>query len=663
MPASLVVTLLLSAPLLSVLTRPAWAADPMAFVAAGDWAAAEAAVARAPDPVARQLVTFYRLLTPGAATPGQIAAFRAANPDWPDQFELARRFQQALAADADPADAARFCVPGRITLPAALAQCARLLTGSAAVAAARAAWAHGLDDPAFARRWATHFTAADAAARFRVTLRTDPSAARALIPRLAAAARAPAMAALALRTGAADAQTRIRALPGADQDRPGLALAEARALTSDHPNRALAFWRAHGFAAERAAAPARRAAFWAARQALARALLAAGNAAEAYTMADDRMQTAPAPVASSGFLSGFIALTALHRPALAAADFDRLAVSHAAITSARRQYWLARAAAAAGAAPAGAYRAAGAYPTTFYGQLAARALGQSPIARVAAIADPAFTRAQAIRFTGHELVRAALLLAAWHQPGRARAFLFRMAQVAPDLAEQTLAARLALALGIPETAVFIARRIGLEGGMLPETGWPMAADPPQAPTGAPPQGVGPGGVGQEGVGQGVALGAAQPAVILALIRQESSFDPGAISPSGARGLMQLMPATAAQVARALGVRITTVALTTDRERNIRLGSAYFSQLLARYDGSLPLAVAAYNAGPRRVDQWLAANGDPRGHPNRMIDWIERIPFGETRNYVQRVLENMVVYLAHTGTAAPALLAQWMPGPK
>jgi soluble lytic murein transglycosylase len=148
------------------------------------------------------------------------------------------------------------------------------------------------------------------------------------------------------------------------------------------------------------------------------------------------------------------------------------------------------------------------------------------------------------------------------------------------------------------------------------------------------------------------------AVALGLIRQESSFDSSTISPAGARGLMQLMPGTAATVAHQIGITTTPVALVFDPRQNMRLGTAYLREMLDRYGGSLPMAFAAYNAGPRRVDQWLAENGDPRAGPIDMIDWIELIPFGETRDYVQRVLENVVIYRARLGEATPTLLPQW-----
>ncbi len=148
----------------------------------------------------------------------------------------------------------------------------------------------------------------------------------------------------------------------------------------------------------------------------------------------------------------------------------------------------------------------------------------------------------------------------------------------------------------------------------------------------------------------------------AITRQESNFDASAVSSANARGLMQLLPSTAQEVARRIGLRHTPGMLTSDPTHNIRLGSAFLAELLTRFDGAVPLAAAAYNAGPRRVDEWLASYGDPR-LPNGpdIRDWIEQIPFAETRNYVQRVVENLVVYRARDpeGATRPHPLAGMM----
>jgi soluble lytic murein transglycosylase len=145
------------------------------------------------------------------------------------------------------------------------------------------------------------------------------------------------------------------------------------------------------------------------------------------------------------------------------------------------------------------------------------------------------------------------------------------------------------------------------------------------------------------------------ALLLAVARQESQFDPSAISPAGARGLMQLMPATARAVARELEIAFRADALLAEPAYNLRLGAHYLSRQLERF-GEPALALAAYNAGPGRVEAWLAQYGDPRGRGRHaLVDWIERIPFRETRNYVQRVLEGAEVYRWLLAERAPPLL--------
>jgi soluble lytic murein transglycosylase len=141
-------------------------------------------------------------------------------------------------------------------------------------------------------------------------------------------------------------------------------------------------------------------------------------------------------------------------------------------------------------------------------------------------------------------------------------------------------------------------------------------------------------------------------LVHAIARQESQFAQNAISHAGARGLMQLMPGTAREEANRAGIQYMQASLIDDASYNIRLGSNHIDRLLVRYNGSVPLALAAYNAGPGNVNKWLASNGDPRNGRIDWIDWIERIPFSETRGYVHRVLENAVVYEALHPDKAP-----------
>jgi soluble lytic murein transglycosylase len=179
----------------------------------------------------------------------------------------------------------------------------------------------------------------------------------------------------------------------------------------------------------------------------------------------------------------------------------------------------------------------------------------------------------------------------------------------------------------------VARQAGLHGVMLPDAGWPAPYEPPG--------------------------GALDPAIALGVMRQESSFDPDAVSPAGAQGLMQLMPATAAAVARALPAAPggpDADAPLTDPRANMRLGTTYLTGLIGQFRGALPVALAAYNAGPSRAAAWLAGR-DPQSLD--IVDWIEAIPFDETRNYVQRCLEGITLYAARRDGAFSDPLAPWL----
>lgn len=630
-----------------LLVLPARADTILEELRADHWANAEAAIAGYADPVAGKLVAFARMLTPGAAGAGEIAAFMAENPDWPWPAQLAKRRDDALAAEPDDAKAADLC--GRIhpQVAAAALRCADAYAHAgdtaAATAAARQAWTAGIDDQIgesrFLQRWSSAPTEADQWQRFERLMTADLGAAARQAPRLAATDRALAEARLALRRDAPGAPAQLAALSPAQRADPELFLDLARWLRrAGQLPAALALWKADGEQAERKAPADRLAAFWSERDQLARDLLHAGDAAGAYAVASGQQQHAPEQIADAEFLAGFIALRKLNDAALAARHFAALAeASKSVISDARAHYWLGRAAAARhdDAAARTEYAAAAAWPTTFYGQLAALALGDDPAklnARILAVHEPRWDARQALAVAGREATRGALYLVAWGDPLRARIFLMRLEAEAPDDTDRTLAAHLALNLGLPETAVAIARRAGRDGLVLADSGWPTLSVPDQP---------------------------VPPAVALGLIRQESSFDTGALSPSGARGLMQLMPATAESVAKRLGAPVSLVALTTDAAYNLQLGTAYLHDLLDRYGGALPLAIAAYNAGPHRVDDWLAANGDPRTGAVDAIDWLELIGFAETRNYVQRVVENIAVYRAKRRELAPHPLAAWL----
>ena len=574
-----------------------------------------------------------------------------ANPDWPQQAALARRRDEALAAEPDDAAVLPLCAKAQ-SAPA-LARCAEadLRQGhdAEATAAARAAWLllpPGADAEAeFLRRWAPRLTGQEQWQRFDRLAWNDPAGAALQARRLDAPDRPRAAARLALRRDDPQAASLLAALPPATRAEPAMVLEQARWLRrGDHDGQAAALWQADGGAAEHAVAAIHLPAFWAERNILARRRLHDGDAGTAYALAAGAAQIAPEQVAEAAFLAGWVALRRLSDPARAAAQFAILTrVSSSAITLARGLYWQGRAAAAAGdnAAMARAYAAAAAWPNTYYGQLAILAAQADPAAlarRIRARPDPAWSQAQAAAFAARELVRAGATLVAWGEKRRAASFLLQIAEVTPEPAELALAARLANGFGLPEAAVALARLAGRDGTVLLQGGWPLAAEVPR-------------------------VAGIDPALALAVARQESSFDPATVSPAGARGLMQLMPATAAQEARKLGIAESVPALTADPATNMALGADYLHGLLDRYGGAEPLAIAAYNAGPNRADEWMRANSDPRSpHPqspgNDMLDWIELIPFSETRNYVQRVVENAVVYRAKLDENLPHPVLRW-----
>ncbi len=621
------------------------AQDMFAAVRGERWAEAETLAAILPDPVASKLVLYFRLLTPGAAHAAGIASFIADNPSWPQQPLLARRLDEALAADGDDTALLDRCQRPPVP-PGILLRCAEAAGRAGRVAEAeryaRAVWVGGVEpagELAFIRAWGRVLTADDQWRRFDRLAWTDsglpgsPAARQAV--RVNPADRPATEARLALRRDDPSAAALATALKSRADPAMTLDLAKwYRRAGQDHA--ALAVWTDRGAGAEAAAPADRQRAFWDERNLLARRMLRAGDAAAAYMLASGHRQTGEAAI-DAEFLSGWIALRRLDRPAVAAQHFQNLAHSSpAAITQGRAHYWIARALAAQGDATGAqaAYAEAAKWPTTFYGQLAARALGDDAAlaARILATHDPAWDTAQATAFVSTELARAAVWLAAWGEPRRARAFLQRLGETAPDDAGRAMAARMALGLGMPDQAVAIARRAGRDGLMLPGAGWPTGVEPIAGPV--------------------------EPAVALGLIRQESSFDVEAGSPAGARGLMQLMPATAASVARRLNEPVSIPALTADAGYNMRLGTAYLQGLLDQFGGALPLAAAAYNAGPNRVQDWIAGYGDPLAGAVDMVDWIELIPFNETRNYVQRVIENVVIYRARLGSAVPHPLARW-----
>ncbi|ATY31217.1 lytic transglycosylase domain-containing protein [Sphingomonas psychrotolerans] len=319
------------------------------------------------------------------------------------------------------------------------------------------------------------------------------------------------------------------------------------------------------------------------------------------------------------WLAGTTAYYNLARPRDAMGMFERYSKgSKTPTTQSKGLYWAGRAAEAAGdqaAAQDYLARAAG-FADLYYGQLAAERQGRplkGPPPLDARIADPGIRDA----FYRRETVRAAQLLGTQGDRVSQGMFIRQIARDAASDTDHVLAAELSRTIGRPDLGVMVGRS-ALENGLSDYTaaGYPSVRVPESQRD--------------------------YWTIVHAIARQESQFDRAAVSHAGARGLMQLMPGTAAETAGKLGLSYNRESLTTDTDYNIKLGSSYFQRVYNIY-GSYPLAVAAYNAGPGNVNKWIRANGDPRLPGGDMVKWIEQIPIFETKNYVQRVLENAVVY--------------------
>ncbi len=453
-------------------------------------------------------------------------------------------------------------------------------------------------------------------------------AARAMLDLLPADQRAVDLARIAVRQGAGNAQALVDALPGGEQTLPGLAyervlaardrgqMSTAQLLASYLPARipfdgsGERLWR-HGSQAG--------------------AALRSGDANSAYAIAAHTGLTSGGDAADAEFMAGWLAFSRLKDPRLADTHFAKLqAIGQSPLTQSRALYWRGRSAEAQGD-PLQAqifYGQAARYYTTFYGQLAAT---KSGVRTITLDRDPQITAADSARFEGRTAVRAARTLAEIGAKDSFKLFVAGLADSLPTGQEEALLVDMTRGYGDQEGAMRAVRNAAKRGFILPERGYPIRTPPPVA-------------------------GAPEAAFVLGITRQESSFDPRARSAPGARGMMQLMPGTASIVARRLGIPYSASQLD-DPDYNMQLGSAFLGQLVNQFSGSYVMASAAYNAGPGRPTEWVIGCGDPRSSSTDPLDFIECIPFSETRDYVMRVMEAAQVYRARlNGGAAPLTLA-------
>jgi len=361
--------------------------------------------------------------------------------------------------------------------------------------------------------------------------------------------------------------------------------------------------------------------WWVERRIVSREMLERGHPKTAYKLASEHSAESASDIADAEFHAGWYALRHLSDKQTARRHFQRiLDVTTRPISQARGHYWMARA--SSGEAATRHYRAAAKHSGTYYGQLAATKLGVKKLS----ISRAKPTNSERQSYKSNELVRAIKRLEAVGYKTRAEIFYRHLAKEFNSDGELALLALDAEHQGNFPLALQVGK-IGYQRGFDVGTlSWPLGAIPSSAK-----------------------IGNTGRALAYAIARQESTFNKAAVSPANARGLLQLLPGTAKAVAKRQGLKYSFKRLTRDAGYNATLGAAYLSEQLDKFGNSYILTFAAYNAGPRRVEEWIERFGDPRGKSlDEVIDWVERIPFKETRSYVQRVMENYQVYKARIG---------------
>ena len=590
----------------------------------GDEVTANLLVAKLGDPLARKLVTWRFLTREDAEGPFVLAdRFLKDNPGWPSRGSVQAAAERSLPSAWSEAQVLAWLERHPpVTHEGKLRRVRTLYTQGREeelAAAVRRLW---IDDDLpyvqqgpFLQRFGHYLRPVDETARFeRLVQARRWSDATRQANRLGGGYPAFVLALNRLAAGQIDLERAVAQVPSAFKNAPALRYEAARYLRRERRP-----WAVFALLDHSAAAIPLSKRWWRLRHWTARRLFEEDAPDKAYRLLLAHGQEDGRGFAEAEWLAGWIALRSLGKPQVALEHFRRMSAKVSTpVSAARGAYWSARAAASAGRAPEAEvfYRAAARHGTTFYGQLAARQLGRVPeLGRAATRPSPVRTAA----FERRELVRAARLLAGAGRLGLARAFVAALERQAETVEDKLLVADLARSIGRPDLALQIARRLRNKGVVLTDRLFPRGGGLPKI------------------------RHRLDPDLVHAVIRQESGFYTKAVSHAGARGLMQLMPATARQTARREGLSFARSKLTSQPGYNMRLGTAYLTQMLERFDGSLPLALAAYNGGPRNVSRWIERFGAPGPSEAETIDWIESIPFAETRNYVHRIIETIEVY--------------------
>lgn len=602
----------------------------LAAAGAEDWAAATAA---AEGQVSDDIVEWLRLRS-GEGQLGEYEAFLQRRPDWPGLGLLREKGEAAVARSTSAERVLAWFNGGQ----------PETVDGSFALI--RAYTALGQTDAArteAVRAWlALSFTAEQEAALLeaypkalaqvnetrldRLLWDGEATEAARMLPRVGADWRKLAEARIALREESPGVDAKLKAVPAALSNNPGLAYErfiwrmrkdryeEAATLIVDSSSSAETLGRPEDWAERRAL--------------LARRLLRDGDPRMAYRVAASHHLAGGSDYADLEFIAGFVALRHLGDAQAGLDHFRRLtAAVSTPISLARGAYWEGRALDQLGQTDAAraAFARAAQNHTAYYGLLAAERQGMPLDPEI--LGRQQYPDWQTASFADSSVLQAAILLQQAGDRALAKRFLLHLAE---GLNAQELGqlGDMALSLDEPHFAVLIGKQAAERGIILPRVYYPV--------TDLVPDGL-----------------AVSRALALSIARRESEFDPGVISPAGARGLMQVMPETARMMATKLGKGFDRARLTSDPAYNAALGSEYLKQLLEEFGPSIALIASGYNAGPGRPRAWVEQFGDPRRDDVDVVDWVEMIPFSETRTYVMRVAESVVIYRAKLkGEAGP-----------
>lgn len=604
----------------------------MTAAGAGAWDSLRSARAVSTDPLVKRVLQ-WRLASDMNA-PASFAELKSALDDlqgWPGRETMRRRAEQAI-----------FDSGWSMNQRAAWLQDGGPLSGDGKVALAQALKAMGRRDEAAAvlrGAWRVNtitpraealalgelsdlLRTEDHAARVDWALwRDDRAVANRLVARLGAEDEAVARARLVLQTRPRKGlQAAVDRVPAARRDDPGFLYDRTRYYrVTNRPE--LAFPIAARIDVTATPDVAHEPLFRERRRYVPRALRE-GQRTQAYNLINNHGVEGGEAFAEAEWLAGWLALRFTRDAAAADRHFAHMDEGVSTpISKARAAYWRAMASKAQGrdADAVAQLSTAARYNYTYYGLIAAAKV--DPAATLTLGDRPAITQEARAAFDSREVVRALRLVALTGDERNFESFAYFLDDQLTTPAEHEMLSQIAREQAYTRIAVRSAKAGIRRGVLAPDAAYPLLDIPADARKPGRPE----------------------PALILAITRQESEFDPRAVSSAGARGLMQIMPATARMVARSEGLPYQPGWLIDDPAYNVTLGAAYLQSLLTDWNGSYILTIASYNAGPGRPREWIGDWGDPRQRSVDVIDWVELIPFSETRNYVQRVLENVQVY--------------------